>query len=189
MPIKIKVLIPFLFLILIIGTSEARSDHSWQVRTLKSIAAETKSTNNVNNDAGTDSHHKYNFANRPDHLLGVKAKKTFVPETKSTIEKNPMNTNNFNNDAGTDSHYHYDFSSRPNTKHVTDKHPITTNGFDNDAGTDSRHTYKIPTPDQPWRVRAENRIAHEPKYTINDAGTDTHHIYIDGTRPWPPSRN
>ncbi|KAK1435909.1 hypothetical protein QVD17_01682 [Tagetes erecta] len=79
MAIKIiKWFIPFLALMLIMGAAiEARSDHPWKVRTLKSVIPDTKSTidkhpihtNNVDDDAGTDSrqdsHHKYNFATRP----------------------------------------------------------------------------------------------------------------------------
>lgn len=76
MAIKIiKWLVPFLALMLIMGTAiEAASDHPLRVRTLKSITPDTKSTtekhpmntNSVDDDAGTDSHHKYNFATRPE---------------------------------------------------------------------------------------------------------------------------
>ncbi|KAI3687190.1 hypothetical protein L1987_80883 [Smallanthus sonchifolius] len=123
MTIKINWLIPFLALMLIIGTTEAGSDHPLRVRKTKNITPETKSTiethpmntNKFDEYSGTDPRHHYK-SGTPDHLWGVKATKRVEPEAKSTVENHPIDMEENGSEINAQSHHYYPFICRPGDK-------------------------------------------------------------------------
>ncbi|KAI3821803.1 hypothetical protein L1987_09376 [Smallanthus sonchifolius] len=89
-----------------------------------------------------------------NHPLRVRKTKSVTPETKSTIERHPMNTNRFDKVSGTDSHHQYNFGTpnhlwgvkatkniEPEAKSTIENHPIHTEENDSDIEINSHHSY------------------------------------------------